>query len=56
VPGRVITSEAQVAVAKCPPSGFAGAINFGGIGSKHPQTRAGIGDDPRKRLVDFVGD
>ena len=53
---RVITSDARLpsrivrrAVSRAPST-------FGGIGGQHPQTGAGVGDDARQRLVDFVRD
>ena len=45
-----------VAVANRAPRGFARAVDIGRIGGQHPQTGAGVGDDARQRLVDFVRD
>jgi hypothetical protein len=45
-----------VAIANRAPGRFPRALDVWGIGGKHPQAGAGIGDDSRERLVDFVRD
>ena len=45
-----------VGIANRAPRGLARAVDIWRIGSQHPQTGTGVGDDARQRLVDFVRD